>query len=139
MHKAQIGHKKEDIIAGICNAVANNYLNNLGKGKKIEDKVVFQGGVSKNTGVVEAFKRILGKDVYVDTNSHLMGALGVAILSKNTNKSNKNFDLDIENTEFKTVGKECNGCENNCEIVHIYKDNNLLSKIGGRCEKGVKL
>lgn len=34
VHKAQIGHSKEDIIAGICEAVVNNYLNNLAKGKK---------------------------------------------------------------------------------------------------------
>ena len=66
VHKAQIGHSKEDIVAGICEAVVNNYLNNLAKGKKIEDKVIFQGGVSKNVGVVEAFKKTLNKEVYVD-------------------------------------------------------------------------
>ena len=35
VHKAQMGHKKEDIIAGLCKSVASNYLNNVGKGKKI--------------------------------------------------------------------------------------------------------
>ena len=35
VHKAQIGHKKEDIVAGLCESVASNYLNNVGKGKKI--------------------------------------------------------------------------------------------------------
>ncbi|MBQ7446544.1 MAG: 2-hydroxyglutaryl-CoA dehydratase, partial [Eubacterium sp.] len=44
VHKIQMGHKKEDIIAGLCNAVANNYLNNIGKGKKILPPIVFQGG-----------------------------------------------------------------------------------------------
>lgn len=34
VHKAQIGHKKEDIIAGLCKAVVTNYINNIGKGKK---------------------------------------------------------------------------------------------------------
>ena len=43
VHKIQMGHKKEDIIAGLCNAVANNYLNNIGKGKKIFPPIVFQG------------------------------------------------------------------------------------------------
>ena len=51
-----MGHTKEDIIAGLCRSVVNNYLNNVGKGKKIISPVVFQGGVSKNIGVVEAFK-----------------------------------------------------------------------------------
>ena len=80
VHKAQIGHTKEDLIAGICNSVVQNYLNNLGKGKIIEDKVVFQGGVSKNIGVVKAFENALGKKIYVDDNSHLMGALGIEII-----------------------------------------------------------
>ena len=41
VHKAQMGHKKEDIIAGLCKAVATNYLNNVGKGKKIDSPIVF--------------------------------------------------------------------------------------------------
>lgn len=35
VHKIQVGYAREDIIAGLCNAVASNYLNNVGKGKKI--------------------------------------------------------------------------------------------------------
>lgn len=138
VHKAQIGHSKEDIVAGICYAVVNNYLNNLAKGKKIEDKIIFQGGVSKNIGVVDAFKKVLKKDVLVDKDSHLMGALGVAILSKNVNKNGGklNFNFNIQNIEFKTIGKECNGCPNNCEIVDVYKDGVLIDKMGGRCERG---
>lgn len=141
VHKAQIGHKKEDLIAGICNSVVINYLNNLGKGKKIEDRVVFQGGVSKNIGVVEAFKNALQKEVYVDEASHLMGALGVAIISKNANKNGPKleFNFNLEDIEFKTIGNECNGCSNNCEIVSIYKDGKLIDKMGGRCQKGKML
>ncbi len=136
VHKAQIGHKKEDLIAGICNSVVSNYLNNLAKGKKIEDKVVFQGGVSKNIGVVEAFKNALKKEVYVDDSSHLMGALGVAIISKNANKNGTKleFNFDIEDIEFKTIGKNCTGCANNCEIISVYKDGKLIDKMGGRCQ-----
>lgn len=43
VHKIQVGYAREDIIAGLCNAVASNYLNNVGKGKKIAAPVVFQG------------------------------------------------------------------------------------------------
>ena len=35
VHKIQVGYAREDIIAGLCRAVATNYLNNVGKGKKI--------------------------------------------------------------------------------------------------------
>ena len=56
VHKIQVGYAREDIIAGLCRAVATNYLNNVGKGKQIAAPVVFQGGVSKNAGVVQAFR-----------------------------------------------------------------------------------
>ena len=138
VHKAQIGHSKENLIAGLCNSVVQNYLNNLAKGKKIEDKVVFQGKKKKNKGVIKAFENTLGKKVYVDENSHLMGALGVAIISKNMNKNGTklDFDFNIKNVEFKTIGSECHECTNNCEIVSIYKDGKLIDKMGGRCQKG---
>lgn len=137
VHKAQVGHKKEDLIAGLCNSVVKNYLNNLSRGKRIEDKVVFQGGVSKNKGVVKAFENELNTKVYVDENSHLMGALGIAILSQRANKENKelDFNFDVKDIEFKTLGVECNGCSNNCEIVYVYKNGKVIDKIGGRCEK----
>ncbi len=136
VHKAQIGHSKEDIIAGICNAVVQNYLNNLGKGKKLEEKIIFQGGVSKNIGVVRAFEKTLGKKVYVDEASHLMGALGVALISINKSSKKIDFDFNISNIDFETIGRDCNGCENNCEIIDIYSDNVLIDSIGGKCERG---
>lgn len=141
VHKAQIGHSKEDIIAGICNAVVMNYLNNLGKGKKLESRIVFQGGVSKNVGVVDAFEKVLQQEVTVDDNSHLMGAIGVAILAKNNNKNGVplKFDFNIADMEFKTIGSECHGCNNNCEIVSIYKEGKLIDRMGGRCDKGNQL
>lgn len=138
VHKAQIGHRKEDLIAGICNSVVQNYLNNLAKGKKLEDKIVFQGGVSKNKGVKYAFEQALNTKVYVDRNSHLMGCLGVAIISKDKNKTQValDFDFQIQDIEFKTVGSECKGCANQCEIVTLFKDNKVIDKMGGRCQKG---
>jgi predicted CoA-substrate-specific enzyme activase len=135
VHKAQIGHKKEDIVAGICNAVVNNYLNNVGKGKRVYSPAVFQGGVSKNVGVVRAFQEILGHEVYVDEFGHLMGCLGVAILAKNSKKESP-FDFNIQDVSFVTKGKECDKCPNNCEIIYIYRDDKLLDSWGNRCERG---
>ena len=36
IHKAQVGYDKKDIIAGLCRSIVINYLNNVGKGKKIK-------------------------------------------------------------------------------------------------------
>lgn len=136
VHKAQIGHSKEDLVAGLCFAVASNYLNNVGKGKHLKTPIIFQGGVSKNKGVVEAFKQELEEEIHVDMDSHLMGAIGAAILSKSLKRKTP-FDLAIADMEFTTNAYDCTGCPNNCEIVRFYKNNILLDSWGNRCEKGV--
>ena len=137
IHKAQLGYKKEDIVSGLCKSIVLNYLNNVGKGKKIIGPVIFQGGVSKNKGVVKYFEEVLNTEIIVDENSHLMGALGIAILSKKNN-IDKNYSLEINNIDFITKANECKGCSNNCEILKIYKDGKLIDNWGNRCDKYIK-
>ena len=136
VHKMQIGYSKEDIIAGLCKSVAQNYLNNVGKGKKINGPVIFQGGVSKNIGVKKAFEEELGMEVIVDDNGHLMGALGVAILSKKK-PLEKKFSFSIIDDQFETKGIECNKCPNHCEIICVRKNKELIDAWGNRCENGI--
>lgn len=135
VHKAQIGHKKEDIIAGLCKAVVTNYLNNIGKGKKIKAPIVFQGGVSKNVGVKKAFEDEVGSEVIVDENGHLMGAFGVAVLARRSGKENP-FSFDVADIEFKTRGFECGKCANHCEIICVYKEDELIDSWGNKCDNG---
>ncbi|MCL2621742.1 MAG: 2-hydroxyglutaryl-CoA dehydratase, partial [Firmicutes bacterium] len=130
-HKAQIGYKKEDIIAGLCNAVVSNYINNLAKGKKIKGPVVFQGGVSMNVGVQQSFKKALGLEIIVDPRGHLFGALGVAILSKQAKPIT--FDVSQVDKPFDTKGSSCPACANNCELIKIYKDGKHVETWGSRC------
>jgi len=137
VHKAQIGHSKADIVAGLCRAIVLNYLNNVGKGKTIKSPIVFQGGVSKNAAVVKEFEKELKLPVYVDPNGHLMGALGVAVLCK-AEKEEAAFDFSITGIDFVTKGVECTNCPNNCEVICVYKNENLLDAWGNKCEKGTQ-
>lgn len=137
VHKAQIGHSKEDIIAGLCNAIVGNYLNNVGKGKEIEAPVVFQGGVSKNVGVVKAFADATGHDIHVDEHGHLMGAIGVAIIARES-AAEERFDFDVRDMKFETRGGECGGCANDCELVFVLRDGEFLDGWGNRCAKGME-
>ncbi|MBU0765213.1 MAG: CoA activase [Bacteroidetes bacterium] len=59
IHLQQIATPVEDIVAGLCYAVANNFKSNMAQGKEIKKPVVFQGGVSANLGVRKAFADIL--------------------------------------------------------------------------------
>lgn len=134
VHKAQVGYPKQDIIAGLCKSIVLNYLNNVGKGKKIEAPIIFQGGVSKNEGVVKYFKEILNEDIIVDDNSHLMGAIGIAVLARK-NKTGHTYSLELANVKFDTKAMECSHCSNNCELLKIYRNNELVDSWGSKCGK----
>ena len=134
VHKAQVGYAKEDIIAGLCKSVVLNYLNNVGKGKKIVGPIIFQGGVSKNKGVVKYFKEILKEDIIVDENSHLMGAIGIAVLARR-HKTGHTYSLEMKNLKFKTKAFECHRCPNTCELLKIYRNDELVDSWGSKCGK----
>ncbi|TET16216.1 MAG: CoA activase [Dehalococcoidia bacterium] len=84
VHLQQEGAPKEDIVAGLCYALARNYISNLGKGKKFKKPVAFQGGVAANKGVVKAFEDLLELEpgeLVVPEHFFIMGALGSAIMA----------------------------------------------------------
>jgi len=150
VHKAQMGYSKNDIIRGLCNALVRNYLNNVGKGKDIHPPIVFQGGVSANKGIVQAFQEQLGYEIKVPKHYILMGALGASYLAKDFRekmvakkgyfKTNfRGFDNVIE-INFKTETFNCHGCPNQCEIVQIAMANDIgsediVARWGDRCGK----
>src|SRR5690554_4253346 len=82
VHKQQMGCSSEDIIRGLCEALVRNYLNNVGKGKEILPKVVFQGGVAANQGIKQSFEEALGQQVVVPEHYDVMGAVGAGILAR---------------------------------------------------------
>lgn len=138
IHKIQLGYKKEDILAGVCRAIATNYINNVGKGKKIQAPIVFNGGVSKNAAVVRAFEEITGEKIIVNKNSHLMGAFGIAVMARESKKE-KVFDFNIDEYNMETKIASCGKCANNCNIITVYKNNNLIDHWGNRCSHGDEL
>ena len=82
IHKQQLGCKMEDIIAGMSKALVRNYLSNVAKGKSLQSKICFQGGVAANEGIRRAFEETLGAPVIVPEYHKVMGAFGAAILAK---------------------------------------------------------
>lgn len=134
IRKSQMGYKKEDIIMGLCISIANNYLNSVGKDKKIEGPIVLSGGVSQNKGIVKAFEDILGKSIITSPSSPFMASLGVALLA--TKNKEIDFSFDIEDITYETKDSYCHECSNNCEIIKIIKNNELIDSWGNRCPKG---
>lgn len=134
IHKLQMGYKKEDILAGVCRAIASSYVNNVAKGKKILAPIVFNGGVSKNMAVVKELETLLGEEIIVNKNAHLMGALGIAIMARESKKE-RVFDFNIQNYKLETKMINCDSCDNNCQIVSVYKNDQLVDHWGNRCKE----
>ena len=138
VHKQQMGHGTNDIIAGLCDALVRNYLNNVGKGKSIEQPVLFQGGVAANPGIRKAFEKELQMPITVPEHFDVMGALGMALLAKeavNLKKQTNFRGFSAAELTFSSTSFECDGCANHCEIVEIRKDNQILARWGDRCHK----
>ncbi|MEW6519577.1 MAG: acyl-CoA dehydratase activase [Thermodesulfobacteriota bacterium] len=84
IHLQQRGVPVDQIVAGLCHALARNYVANLIRGREVVRPVVFQGGVALNQGVIRAFKDILAldeADIIRPAMPHMAGALGAALLS----------------------------------------------------------
>lgn len=140
IHKQQMGFNLDDILAGLCEALVRNYLNNVGKGKEILRPVVFQGGVAANAGMRCAFERALGVEVNIPKHYNVMGAVGSALLareavSKGNHTRFKGFG--VADMEYKAGSFECDGCPNLCEVIEMAEAGQIIARWGDRCGKWV--
>ncbi|KOA18882.1 R-phenyllactate dehydratase activator [Clostridium homopropionicum DSM 5847] len=138
IHKQQLGYNEADIIRGLCEALVRNYLNNVGKGKEIQQKVFFQGGVAANVGIKKAFEEALGLKVIVPEHHGVMGAIGAAIIgAEAVKKKGKTAFRGFKVAEAKFVSSsfECKSCPNRCEVVDIKDNGAIVGCFGDRCGK----
>jgi len=136
IHKQQIGHPLEDIVCGLCEAIVRNYLNNVGKGKRIEPPIVFQGGVAANQGVRKALEKELDCEIVVPKYFKVMGAIGSALLASERKIEKSRFKgFNVANIELTSSSFTCSDCANYCEIVVIEHENGIIARWGSRCGK----
>ncbi len=158
--KQQMGHPLEDILYGLCLALARNYLANVGLGREIRTPAVFQGGVAFNQGMVRAFKEVLGTgEVMVPPHPEAMGAIGAALLAleemgPRTGGAHECGPRDraaggrppaveartafagfaVSEALYTTTPFECRACPNLCEVARVSLDGRVIATCGGRCD-----
>ncbi|KJS02998.1 MAG: 2-hydroxyglutaryl-CoA dehydratase [Peptococcaceae bacterium BRH_c4a] len=138
IHKQQMGYDMPDILAGLCEALVRNYLNNVGKGKDISGTVVFQGGVAANQGMKAAFERALNIEVIIPPHFGVMGAVGASMLARDhvaRGVPTRFKGFGAAESDFRAGSFECDGCPNMCEVVEIRKDGSVIARWGDRCGK----
>jgi predicted CoA-substrate-specific enzyme activase len=138
IHKQQTGHRTEDIVYGLCQALVRNYLNNVGLGKDIQPPIIFQGGVAFNQGIVKALREELGPEVIVPPHHEVMGAIGAALLvheeMDNSRNGTKFKGFRVSELDYRTSSFECQACPTLCEISQLSVAGKVLAQWGGRCE-----
>ena len=140
IHKQQQGAGRADIIAGVAEALVRNYLSDVARGKKIREKVFFQGGVSANAAIRKAFENALGCQVTVPRYNKVMGAFGAAVLASEFMADRKTAGTDFRGfhspfEEMKTRIFCCSGCVNHCEVTEILSGSERMGCLNDRCGK----
>jgi predicted CoA-substrate-specific enzyme activase len=138
VHKQQMGHRIEDILYGLCQALVRNYLNNVGLGKDVKPPIVFQGGVAFNQGIVRALQEELDTEIIVPPHHEVMGAIGAALLvheeMAQSNNGSQFKGFGVSDIEYHTSTFECKACPNCCEIAQLSINGRVLARWGGRCD-----
>ncbi len=136
IHKQQTGHRQEDILMGLCQAMVRNFLGNVCAGKEIRPPIVLQGGVSANLGIRRAFQEILGIEPLIPRHHMVMGAYGAALIASRAEIRQTRFRgyaVGLHPIETRSFG--CKDCPNRCEIIELTDAGQLIGRSGGRCRK----
>ncbi len=132
----QQGQSRENIIAGLVYAIAENYLTKV-KGPRVVGKKVFlQGGVALNRAVGHAFAHSVDRTVVIPPNPELMGALGVALLALTRSHGEVDVATDLLSlalAEMASPGRFiCKACRMHCSIDRFEVAGRRFP-FGGRC------
>ncbi len=136
IHKQQIGHSMADIVGGLCESLVKNYLNNVCRGKELLSPFVFQGGVAANPGIRRALEKELEAELIIPEHFGLMGAIGAAKLVKRARPSKTRFKgFESVQKPSSTQGFECGECGNQCEVIELLVDQQVVACWGDLCER----
>ncbi|MFW9922759.1 MAG: acyl-CoA dehydratase activase [Candidatus Thorarchaeota archaeon] len=138
----QEGYGRENVIGGLVYSIVDNYLNKVKGSRPVGRKVFFQGGVAKNSSVGYAFAEATDKEIIIPPNPELVGAFGIALLSKNKYETheihgfqNKTTMSSLIQQELKHLGSViCRSCKNYCQIER-YEVGGRKFLFGGSCTK----
>ena len=88
IHAQQKGYKADQILRGLCEAVARNFKSSIIKGRQVVPPVAFVGGVALNAGVREGLRaafHLKESDFLVPELQCWMAALGASMLAEEEN------------------------------------------------------
>lgn len=135
-----------DISAGLSYSVIKNALYKVIRLKKASDlgeRVVVQGGTFYNDAVLRALELLLGREVIRPDVAGLMGAYGMALITRDTCPAGHVSTLvtpeKLKALSYTNEMKRCPGCGNHCMITLTRFNDGRAFVSGNRCERGASL
>jgi len=119
----QGGATREQALAGVMVAVVKNYLNKVvGNRYRSRKRIFFQGATARNPALVAAFERLLDVEIVVSPYCHVMGAYGVALLTRRAmfeqqQQASRFRGLDLDHRKISVRKETCTLCQNDCTIT----------------------
>lgn len=139
------GRNAEDIMAGLCRSIIENVFTKvvrISDTSSLGKNIMVQGGTFKNDAVLRALEQYLNVNVNRAPFPGEMGAIGVALLTKNHAPSRTNF-IGFEKLSGFTYEQEdnkiCPFCANHCNRTVVKFPNNTAYITGNRCPRGESL
>ncbi len=136
------GANAEDIMAGLCRSIIENVFTKV---VRISDKsvlgknIMVQGGTFKNDAVLRALEQYLDVNVNRAPYPGEMGAIGVALLTKNHAAAKSKFIgfESLSSFSYETEeNKLCPFCANHCNRTIVKFPNGTAYVTGNRCPRG---
>lgn len=136
----QEGSSREDNLAGLIYSIVENYLSKVVGQRRVGDRILFQGGTSRNRAIACALAARTGKVITVPPDAELMGCFGIALWLRGKVEGGvadaNRYDLSALRQRTVSESEEfpCTECENACTIQRLTIDGERYP-FGGRCSK----
>ncbi|HUT51929.1 MAG TPA: acyl-CoA dehydratase activase [bacterium] len=82
IHHQQAGRDRVECWSGLCHGMVRTFLGTLLKGRPLAGLTVIVGGVAQNPEIMRRLKELYGDLVMSLPDSHLIGAMGAAMLAR---------------------------------------------------------
>jgi predicted CoA-substrate-specific enzyme activase len=139
IHHQNNGASSEDLAAGVCVSIVQNYLERVANNRTLGENVLFLGGVAAAPAVRAAFKHQTGRELRSPAFFKVSGALGAALklvdsLEIDEMPMREPRTVDLKAKEIPRSQFRCHGCPNQC-TVDKYQPAGRVVYHGGLCDR----
>ncbi len=139
------GKQPQDIMAGLCRSIIENVFTKVIRISNVDslgDKIVVQGGTFENNAVLRAMEEYLGKEVVRAPYPGIMGAIGIALITKerHAKELERHTFISLDDLDDFSYTQESNApcpfCANHCKRTIVTFSNGQSWITNNRCERG---